>query len=81
MAEQIFVGRDTEMANLKAHLEKVNQDKVCQVCLIEGNAGAGKTTLVEQFAQFAEDQYSEKAFVAIGKCNAQTGLNDTYLPF
>ena len=81
MAEQIFVGRDAEMAILKANLEKVYHDRACQVCLIEGNAGAGKTTLAEQFAQFAEEQYSEKAFVAIGKCNAQTGPNDTYLPF
>ncbi len=81
MAEQMFVGRDSEMEILRTHLEKVRENKACQVCLIEGTAGAGKTTLAEKFSQLAEEQYSEKVFIAIGKCNAQTGTNDTYLPF
>jgi len=81
MAEQIFVGRDAEIETLRDILDKVNRDHACQASIIVGNAGAGKTTLIEQFAQFAEEQYSEKVIVAIGKCNAQTGTNDTYLPF
>lgn len=81
MIEQTFVGRESEMAILKAHLWKTNQNQQCQVCLIEGNAGAGKTTLVEQFSQFVDEHYPEKIIIATGKCNAQTGPNDTYLPF
>ena len=46
MTEQVFVGRDAEMAILKADLEKVYHDRACQVRLIEGNAGSGKTTLM-----------------------------------
>jgi len=81
MAEQIFVGRDAEIAILKDNLERVYRDQTCRICLITGNAGSGKTTLIEHFAQFTEEQYSETVVVAIGKCNAQTGQNDTYLPF
>lgn len=81
MTEQIFVGRDTEMATLKTALEKARDEAVCQICLIEGDAGTGKTTLIEQFAQLTEELYPEETFVTIGKCNAQTGSNDAYFPF
>ncbi len=81
MIEQTFVGRESEMAILKAYLWKAGQDQLCQVCLIEGNAGTGKTTLAERFSQFVDEHYPEKIVIATGKCNAQTGPNDTYLPF
>lgn len=45
-----------------------------------GEAGAGKTTLVTEFARRAQAQHDD-LLVAIGDCNAQTGIGDPYLPF
>ncbi|MFQ5859924.1 MAG: AAA family ATPase, partial [Anaerolineae bacterium] len=45
-----------------------------------GEAGAGKTALVTEFARRAQDSYAD-LLVAIGNCNAQTGIGDPYLPF
>ena len=81
MLNQTFVGRDSEMAKLEVYFDKVQTSQTCQVCLIEGNAGVGKTTLTDQFAQLLEKKYIGKAFTVVGKCNPQTGPNDNYLPF
>jgi len=81
MVDQIFVGRDAEMNILQESLESVYSDQACRICLVTGDAGSGKTTLIENFSQFAEERYAETVIVAAGKCNAQTGSIDTYLPF
>ena len=50
------------------------------MCFVTGEAGAGKTALVTAFARQAQEAQSELV-VAIGNCNAQTGIGDPYLPF
>ena len=45
-----------------------------------GEAGAGKTALITEFARRAQDARGDLV-VAIGNCNAQTGIGDPYLPF
>jgi len=51
-----------------------------QPCFITGEAGAGKSTLASEFARRAQDSHSE-LLIAVGNCNAQTGIGDPYLPF
>ena len=50
-----------------------------QVCFVTGEAGAGKTALVTEFARHAQDTH-EDLLVAIGDCNAQTGIGAPYMP-
>jgi tetratricopeptide (TPR) repeat protein len=45
-----------------------------------GEAGCGKTSLVTEFARRAEEVHTDLV-VAIGNCNAQSGIGDPYLPF
>lgn len=81
MNDRVFVGRDEEIAILTNFFQKTYTDRVCQVGIIAGDAGTGKTTLAENFAHEIIEQYPETVIAAIGKCNAQTGPQDTYLPF
>ena len=79
MVEIQFVAREKEISRLNALLEStlVGQSKIC---FITGDAGSGKTALVEEFTRRAQLTYPD-LLVAVGKCNAQTGLGDPYLPF
>ncbi len=52
----------------------------CSVGFVAGEAGAGKTALLDGFAQVAQARYGD-LIVATGDCNAQTGAGDPYLPF
>ena len=79
MEKHIFVGRQRELAELNACLEKALSG-VGQVFFISGQAGTGKTALVRHFVQQAFAANSELV-VATGTCNAQTGIGDPYLPF
>ncbi len=74
-----FVGREQELADLWERL-LVALEGQGQVCLIQGQAGSGKTALVLHFAQRALALQSDMA-VGIGSGNAQTGIGDPYLPF
>ena len=47
---------------------------------ITGDAGSGKSALIQEFTQRTQESYSN-VIVAGGKCNAQTGFGDPYLPF
>lgn len=79
MQEQIFVGRQRQLEELNEHLRKA-LDGHGQVCFVTGEAGAGKTALVRQFVQQAFAREPD-LIVAVGSCNAQTGVGDPYLPF
>ena len=51
-----------------------------QVAFIAGEAGAGKSSLVEKFIH--DEQGADASIIAaVGECNAHTGLGDPYLPF
>jgi predicted ATPase len=79
MQEDVFVGREHELQELNGYLDKALSGQ-SQVCFVTGQAGSGKTALVHQFMQqsLAADPH---LVVAMGSCNAQTGIGDPYLPF
>ena len=79
MAQTTFIGRKTELQWLEGFLKKAAAGQL-QVAFIAGEAGSGKTSLVEKFIQ--DEQGSDASVVAaVGECNAHTGLGDPYLPF
>jgi predicted ATPase len=79
MQNRAFVGREGELAELHGHLEETLAGSG-QICFVSGQAGSGKTALVRTFAHRAIGQHPE-VVVAMGTCNAQTGIGDPYLPF
>ena len=50
------------------------------MAFVIGEAGSGKTSLLSEFASRAEET-DNNWVIAIGDCNAQTGIGDPYLPF
>jgi predicted ATPase len=77
--DQVFVGRERQLARLHEQLERALAGHG-QVCLVAGEAGSGKTALVERFVRQAMEAQGD-VIVAIGTGNAQTGIGDPYLPF
>jgi DNA-binding SARP family transcriptional activator len=77
--EGVFVARERELGWLKGHLDQV-ADGAGRTLFVIGEAGAGKTALVSEFARQVQIR-REDLVVAIGSCNAQTGSGDPYLPF
>jgi len=75
----VFVARERELAQLNHSLDKTIAGQG-QVCFVTGEAGSGKTALVTEFAHRAENAHPD-LIVAIGNCNARTGVGDPYLPF
>jgi len=79
MQEQIFVDREHELQELRGYLERALAGQG-QVCYVTGQAGSGKTALVRHFVQQAFTADPD-LIVAMGSCNAQTGIGDPCLPF
>ena len=74
-----FVARERELAQLDELLTGALAGQLA-VGFVAGEAGAGKTALVTEFARRAQGAHDELIF-AIGDCNAHTGIGDPYLPF
>ena len=79
MPQKTFIGRKTELQRLEEFLKKA-ADGQLQVAFIAGEAGAGKSSLAEEFIR-EQEASDPKLIVALGQCNAQTGAGDPYLPF
>jgi predicted ATPase/tRNA A-37 threonylcarbamoyl transferase component Bud32 len=75
----VFVARETELEKLTAFLDQSISGEG-QVVFITGEAGSGKTALIQEFARRAQESHAD-LIVASGKCNAHTGIGDPYLPF
>ena len=75
---QTFVARERELSQLQAFLDRALAGHG-QACFVAGEAGAGKTALVTEFARRVPDAHTD-LIVAIGEFNAQTGIGDPYLP-
>ncbi len=75
----VFVARERELEGLSRVLEKSLQGGG-QAVFITGEAGSGKTALVQEFSRRAQEAYPD-LIVASGKCNAHTGIGDPYSPF
>ncbi len=79
MQPSVFVAREEELRQLHRVLDQV-MDGQGRVCFVTGQAGGGKSALVERF--LAEALARQPSLVAaVGTCNAQTGIGDPYLPF
>ena len=79
MANPVFIGRDAELRHLEGLFARAAKGKG-QIVFVVGEAGTGKTTLVQELARRTLAGYTDSV-IAVGNCNAQTGLGDPYLPF
>ncbi len=79
MPQNTFIGRKNELQLLEQFLGKAAEGQL-QVAFIAGEAGAGKSSLVEEFIRDREEA-DPTLISCIGECNAQTGAGDPYLPF
>ncbi len=77
--DQIFIAREKQLEQLTGWLSQTFSGKG-RVCFVSGEAGSGKTTLVKEFTRRAQEKDNALA-VAVGLCDAQTGVGDAYLPF
>jgi len=77
--EAAFVSREKELGKLGGYLAEAVAGHG-RVCFVIGEAGFGKTSLALAFGQQAQAQHRD-LLVAMGACDAQTGLSDPYLPF
>lgn len=77
----VFVGRERQLAWLDDHLQALMGGRAGgNVVFVAGEAGMGKTSLLQAFADRATEQNPE-LLVAWGACNAFIGPGDAYLPF
>jgi DNA-binding CsgD family transcriptional regulator/tetratricopeptide (TPR) repeat protein len=60
-----FVGRESELAILRASVDRAVNDNSGGLCLVRGTLGVGKTTLVDQLANYADEV---KCRVYWGRC-------------
>jgi len=77
--EQVFIAREQQLRQLSECLAMAVAGQG-RVCFVSGEAGSGKTTLVNEFTRRAQKE-NETLAVAVGLCDAQTGVGDAYLPF
>jgi len=75
----VCVGRELELKKLQQFFEKSLTEKT-QICFVVGEAGSGKTTLVNGFFDIVE-KVAPEAIIAYAECDAQVGISDPYLPF
>lgn len=74
-----FVARERELTQLDQFLNLTVAGQG-RVVFVTGEAGSGKTALVQEFARRVQTRYA-KLIVAGGNCNAYVGVGDPYLPF
>jgi DNA-binding SARP family transcriptional activator/tetratricopeptide (TPR) repeat protein len=79
VGEPTFVAREAELARLDEFLEAALAGHG-QVTFVTGEAGQGKTALIQAFVRRAQAAHAEMV-VAWGNGNAHTGVGDPYLPF
>jgi tetratricopeptide (TPR) repeat protein len=73
-----FVDRKKELQKLKEQVEGLLEGKG-RLVLVEGEAGVGKTRLIDELKKWVKDNYDQVRFLS-GKCIFREGL-DPYLPF
>ena len=75
----VFVGRARELSRLIGFLDQSLAGRG-GVAFVIGEAGRGKTSLLDEFAGRAQADHPDLV-VAAGVCNAYSGAGDAYLPF
>ncbi|MFQ6115092.1 MAG: protein kinase, partial [bacterium] len=73
------VARENELEKLDRFLDMALSGQG-RVVFVTGEAGDGKTALIQEFAGRSQDEHPD-LIVASGNCNAHTGIGDPYLPF
>src|SRR5262249_45329158 len=71
-----LVGREAELQQLQRALDKARGQE-CQIVLVNGEAGIGKTTTVESFVA---SSVGNDVWIAQGRCIEQYGAQEPYLP-
>lgn len=79
MLHNQFIGRKAQLKKLHEKLETAMQ-KHCQVMVVSGGAGTGKSQLAQEFARQAQDKYGT-ILVAQGSCSAHIGTVAAYQIF
>jgi len=77
LSSTVVVGRERELAQLRAWFEQALRGER-QVVFVVGEAGIGKTTVVETFLERAAAE--RHLWVARGQCLEQYGASEPYLP-
>jgi predicted ATPase/DNA-binding winged helix-turn-helix (wHTH) protein len=72
-----FVGREDALERMHGWFEKA-RDGECQVVFVTGEAGIGKTTLLESFGRRIAADRSVR--LCSGQCLEQYGMSEAYLP-
>lgn len=72
-----IVGRDDALSRLRAWLERARRGER-QVVFVTGEAGIGKTTLLESFARSIGPDRTVR--MCSGHCLSQYGMSEAYLP-
>lgn len=74
------IARERELAKMEAALARARAGRR-QVLFVTGEAGAGKTTLVDRFLErLARGDDAEPVLVAHGQCIETSGQHEPYLP-
>lgn len=72
-----FVGRDGALSQMRSWLEKIRNGER-QLVFVTGEAGIGKTALVDTFARFVG--FDQNIRIGRGQCLEQYGTSEAYLP-
>jgi len=72
-----FVGRDNALARLRRWFDRMRGGER-QIVFVTGEAGIGKTTLIDAFTRSIGDDASVR--VSTGQCLEQYGTGEAYLP-
>ena len=75
----VFVDRESALDALNSALSQAMQSKG-QVVWVSGGAGRGKSALLHEFSRKSSENFPDM-LVAMGSCNAFSGVGDPYLPF
>lgn len=78
--KSVFVDRENELAQLNQLLTDVLKKRQGCVAFVKGEAGSGKTALVQEFSWCALHAHADLVVVG-GSGNAYIGVGDPYLPF
>ena len=74
-----LVGREAELDFLHACMEQALSGKR-QIVFVTGEAGIGKTALLQTFAQHLRDSDTIPVWISLGQCVEQFGAGEAYRP-